>query len=200
MNRSEAGMLGYLKNKKFLDKKLEERKKQALEKYEVEGKCCTFCGKRIPFEKRSAKFCNHSCSASYTNKVAGRRERVKALICECGVIASGYNKYCDMCISLNKHVAMKKVSFDDLKSEKTRRTRLIEELGRSCQICGLTEWRGKPAPVIMDHIDGNPENNIRSNFRLICPNCDAQLETYKGKNKGSGRWLRRQKRRLGLCL
>lgn len=29
--------------------------------------------------------------------------------------------------------------------------------------------------------------NIRTNLRLVCPNCDSQLETYKSKNKNSDR-------------
>ena len=43
----------------------------------------------------------------------------------------------------------------------------------------------------MDHIDGNSDNNILSNLRLVCGNCDMQLPTYKSKNKGNGRYYRR---------
>lgn len=34
---------------------------------------------------------------------------------------------------------------------------------------------------------GQTNNNERINFRLTCPNCDAQLNTYKSKNKNSDR-------------
>ena len=34
-------------------------------------------------------------------------------------------------------------------------------------------------------------NNIISNLRLVCPNCDSQLPTYKNRNKGNGRHSRR---------
>ena len=40
---------------------------------------------------------------------------------------------------------------------------------------------------VLDHIDGNADNNNRENLRLICPNCDSQLDTYKSKNKNSAR-------------
>lgn len=39
----------------------------------------------------------------------------------------------------------------------------------------------------IDHINGHANNNTRTNLRLICPNCDSQLDTYKSKNKNSDR-------------
>ena len=52
-----------------------------------------------------------------------------------------------------------------------------------CECCGDTEWNGKPIPLQLDHIDGNPHNHMLSNLRMLCPNCHAQTETYCGKNK-----------------
>jgi len=46
---------------------------------------------------------------------------------------------------------------------------------------------------VMDHIDGNADNNSLDNFRLVCGNCDMQLPTYKNKNKGNGRAWRRKR-------
>jgi 5-methylcytosine-specific restriction endonuclease McrA len=53
-------------------------------------------------------------------------------------------------------------------------------------------WCGKPVPLELDHIDGDPENNVRENLRLICPNCHAQTPTYKGKNVGKVKNSKRQ--------
>jgi hypothetical protein len=47
--------------------------------------------------------------------------------------------------------------------------------------------------LVLDHIDGNPTNNCRENLRLVCPNCDSQLATYKSRNRGNGRHYRRQR-------
>lgn len=61
-----------------------------------------------------------------------------------------------------------------------------------CAICGIpNEWNGKTLNFILDHIDGNAANNFKDNLRLICPNCDSQLPTYKSRNKHSARGYRR---------
>jgi DNA-binding transcriptional ArsR family regulator len=70
---------------------------------------------------------------------------------------------------------------------------LIDERGRHCEVCGITEWRGRPAPLEMDHKDGNSMNNALDNVRLICPNCHAQTDPYKGRNRGRGRYYRRER-------
>jgi hypothetical protein len=75
-----------------------------------------------------------------------------------------------------------KLPFDKIKKDSTRRKRLIVERGHRCEVCQNVEWQGKPIPIELDHIDGNCENNTKDNFRLICPNCHAQTDTYKGKN------------------
>ena len=63
--------------------------------------------------------------------------------------------------------------------------RLINEGYKThkCECCGITEWNGKPAPLELDHIDGNHYNNNLDNLQILCPNCHAQTDTYRGKNK-----------------
>ena len=48
-----------------------------------------------------------------------------------------------------------------------------------CEWCEITEWRGLPAPLELDHIDGNHQNNALVNLRILCPNCHAQTPTYR---------------------
>ena len=58
--------------------------------------------------------------------------------------------------------------------------------GVKCSICGNIEWQGQEIPLLVDHKDGDASNGSLDNYRLICPNCDAQLPTFKGRNKGKG--------------
>lgn len=65
---------------------------------------------------------------------------------------------------------------------------LTEERGYRCECCGISNWQGKKITLQVDHIDGNAENNSKTNLRLICPNCHSQTDTFAGANKGKGRW------------
>ena len=55
-------------------------------------------------------------------------------------------------------------------------------LTKKCGVCGLTEWNKQPIPLELDHINGNHMDNTLTNLRVICPNCHAQTNTYRGKN------------------
>jgi hypothetical protein len=71
---------------------------------------------------------------------------------------------------------------------------LLESQANSCAICGLKgEWEGLPLVLIVDHINGDSSDNGRENLRMICPNCDSQLPTFKARNRGNGRVWRRQR-------
>ena len=53
-----------------------------------------------------------------------------------------------------------------------------------CEICKQTEWLGKPIPLELHHIN-NVKNDLRiENLQILCPNCHAQTDNYRGKQKG----------------
>lgn len=62
--------------------------------------------------------------------------------------------------------------------------RLIEAglLPRRCALCDLDEWLGQLIPLELDHINGEHDDNRLENLRLLCPNCHALTDTYRGRN------------------
>lgn len=70
---------------------------------------------------------------------------------------------------------------------------ILNQQNHKCAICGIVDnWNGKDLHFVLDHIDGDASNSSPQNLRLICPNCDSQLETYKSKNKNSARNARKE--------
>lgn len=75
----------------------------------------------------------------------------------------------------------------------TIRNYILDEQHHQCAICGMINtWNDQPINFVMDHIDGDASNSCRENLRLICPNCDSQLPTYKSRNKKSARAARKE--------
>ena len=69
-----------------------------------------------------------------------------------------------------------------VQSFKLKRRLLSEGLkAHLCESCGLSDWMGNPIPLELHHCNGNPEDNRLSNLLLLCPNCHALTETYRGR-------------------
>lgn len=52
-----------------------------------------------------------------------------------------------------------------------------------CEKCKRTEWEGEPIPLEVHHINGNHNDNRLENLQILCPNCHALTDNYKGKNQ-----------------
>jgi Zn finger protein HypA/HybF involved in hydrogenase expression len=59
------------------------------------------------------------------------------------------------------------------------RRKIIISKNSLCEECGVgEEWNGKKLTLEVDHIDGNSQNNLNTNFRVLCPNCHSQTGTF----------------------
>ena len=65
--------------------------------------------------------------------------------------------------------------------------RLLKE-GRKehrCEHCGNTEWMGKPIMLELHHRNGKRTDNRLQNLLVLCPNCHALTDNYRGKKKSA---------------
>jgi hypothetical protein len=66
-----------------------------------------------------------------------------------------------------------------------KRRLLAEGLKRpQCEMCGQGElWRGRRMSLVLDHINGVHDDHRLENLRILCPNCNATLDTHCGRHK-----------------
>jgi hypothetical protein len=56
-------------------------------------------------------------------------------------------------------------------------------LERKCCLCNQDEnWNGMKISLVLDHINGVYNDNRVENLRIVCPNCNAGLDTFAGRN------------------
>jgi Zn finger protein HypA/HybF involved in hydrogenase expression len=65
------------------------------------------------------------------------------------------------------------------------KNRLIREGLKNCKCerCGRTTWENETIPLELHHINGNRSDNRLDNLQVLCPNCHALTDNYRGKNK-----------------
>ncbi len=125
-------------------------------------KKCSSC--RKPFFKRhQIKFCSNQCQSDYKYKTYIKLWKSGDVDGNLGITTR----------STSRHL----------------KRFLQEKFGNKCVLC---EWNKKHPithniPLEIDHVDGNSENNLENNLRLLCPNCHALTPFFRNLNKGRGR-------------
>lgn len=191
MNRSEAGKLGAEAARETQVKHKADRRAQ----YALSPSYCSECLVPLSFEKRGDKFCSRSCAVTQHNRVSPKRMRTRPM-CPCGKLPTAQNKWCETCITTG--VSRNRItSPEQARTAGALRRYLLRTRGHICQSCFRTAWEGAPIPLETEHVDGNSENNGEENLKLLCPNCHALTPTFKAKNKGHGRFARRERYAAG---
>ena len=82
-------------------------------------------------------------------------------------------------------------------SRGTLKNRLIR-LGlikNECSICGLKDiWNNKNIVMVLDHINGISNDHRLENLRMVCPNCNSQLDTFCRKNSNKNIKIKKEKK------
>ena len=213
MSHNEAGRLGAIRTKEVW-----------LERYEANPRFCEQCKCKLSYDKRKNRFCGHSCAASFNNVGVCRNQHGKpenlVFTVKCEIRKKPGPKpkpprFCKFCenqinVTARGFCSHKCASNFDWKLRKDKiletgvaesktiaKRFLLEQHGCKCETCHITEWMGQPLTLILDHINGNSDDWSIDNLRLICSNCDTLTPTYKGRNKGNGRYKRRVRYREG---
>lgn len=153
-------------------------------------------------ETNNPKFCSRSCSASYSNKFSPKRKRIIKFCIICNGETNNQNDlYCShKCYSTARwQTKVNQIESTGIihnkgiyHSSKSAKKYISELNGPNCSVCNQEPlWNDKELIMILDHINGIPDDWRPENLRLVCPNCDTQLSTYKSKNKFGGRPSRR---------
>ena len=185
-------------------------RRACLEKYYANPVYCAFCKKVIsvptggkPSSARKKKYCNHSCAGRASAAARRKPPKPPRPCVRCGKPIKQYGvKFCSrQCTGLHlfERVAEQIEKSGDCTPHgvRTAKRYLLHKRSHKCEICGRKTWRGKPIPIVMDHINGNSDDGRLENLRLLCSNCNSQTDTFTGKNYGNGRHLRRKKHQAG---
>ena len=138
-------------------------RKPDIEKWIEEGQSKAFMARELGCNPKTINPLLERLNLEYKGNQSGK-----------GLIKSKTNKW-----NLIKYLA----NSTDIQSNKVRK-KLLEEGYKEykCECCGNSEWMGNPIPLELHHIDGNRYNNVVENFQLLCPNCHAFTDSYRGKN------------------
>lgn len=168
-----------------------------------DGDGCTNTFKR---RRRSQRFCSQRCNGK-TNGARPRPAPASMTCLQCGTTKSRTKptqRFCTSLCSVEWRGAQRVARWLAGGMAKLEgphvhiRRYILRRQGGVCAICSIEPiWNGTPITFVLDHISGDAADNDPDNVRLICPNCDSQLDTYKSRNRGKGRHARRERYAAG---
>ena len=126
----------------------------------------------------------------YGNRFYGNRQTIKRYIQKYNLNIDHFD-FCALGYKIG-HKPKNKIELSVIlvdKSEYVSSSNLRERLYKEglkkekCELCGQGPiWMSKKMSLRLDHINGVNNDNRIENLRIICPNCDATLDTFSGKN------------------
>lgn len=194
-------------NSRVQTKEMNEARRKKLTKNEQ--KFCKVCGKKLNRHTKSELCIKHHYN-NRKNPAGLYSRKVKKFCMVCGVEICRGNKsgFCQKHFgiqtkTINERKRKEKIDkwlkegvIDTMNPRDAIRDYILTEQSNCCAVCGMKdEWNRKKIVFVLDHISGDNRNHSRENLRMVCPNCDSQLPTFKSKNKGNGREYDREYRK-----
>jgi len=146
----------------------------------------------------SGRFCSKFCAFSFgANQNRAERNKKTSISLHQSALGNRPIKFCMKCKRhFPKPIGWKRrrcpdcpsskidlVSFDCLGGNEARKNRLFKEFGRMCWKCKREEWEGEKIPLELHHINGNKNDGSKENCSILCANCHALTDNYKGRHK-----------------
>ena len=148
------------------------------------------CGQEAFFLLKNKKHCCSKRTASCPELKKKNSERTKAAYEE-GRRLSGVEAYKSLPEESKQRMNWNKGNYSNTtftyNGVGNHKAVLINERGHKCEDCGIETWKSVPAPLELEHCDGDNKNNTRENLKLLCCNCHALTPTWRGRNINSGK-------------
>lgn len=156
------------------------------------GHPCENCGTVT----RNKKYCSRSCSAAVNNTTNPKRGRqIRPLITlTCSTCQQEFTtregrlkQFCGKkCQVIAQCPWTPETLFvrDENIARSTVKTWLLRWniMKLECSRCGIDVWMDEPAPIDLDHINGDKHDHRLENLRMLCANCHRQTPTHGWKN------------------
>ena len=160
-------------------------------------KNCNKCGKEFEPVKGLKNYCSLACRNSRvrTDEIkskisnsAKKSDKVKIANSNPERIKKAVEKYKKTVVKRNekKIIKIMETQFEEL-TWSDKRLKIYHEQNCKCNNCGNDKWQGEDIPLELEHKDGDHFNNNRNNLELLCPNCHALTDTWRGRNKKAQR-------------
>ncbi len=147
--------------------------------------------KNCSIQTSNPSFCSLSCSTSYANKNKPKRKKVEKLCKLCDKIVDKRSTVCKehrKIYRIEEWLNGEWSGGSNTRLSTSVRNFLLQEADYTCK-CGFNTPHPTDGASILEvnHIDGDGSNHRRENLEILCPNCHALTDTYRGRNLGNGR-------------
>ena len=161
---SEAGKLGAIASLEFRH----NYRLQNIERYNQSPKLCIGCQIALSYDNKRNDFCSQSCAATYNNSKYPKRNKQQTNCTTCNKPLKVYNqKYCSLTCQA-----------------KLREEDKLQRILESNSFEGVTKTPATQKKFLL---------KIKGYSCEVCGNCNMQLPTFASKNRGNGRFYRRQR-------